>query len=116
MHTIGPTTVEQLEAAKLRKKYTPTEVSPLEKAKQLDRLVTAKARTAAIVLGCLGMTVLATGISCILAWHAKLIPYGIAVACIGALLCCFAPKAHHMVKKTESQKVAPEILALIKDI
>ena len=116
MHTIGPTTVEQLEAAKLRKKYTPTEVSPLEKAKQLDRLVTAKARTAAIVLGCLGMTVLATGISCILAWHAKLLPYGIAVACIGTLLFCFAPTAYRMVQQTEARKVAAEILELTKDI
>lgn len=109
-------TKEQLEAAKLRQKYTPQAVSPLEKAKQLDRLVTAKARAAAIVLACLGMTVSATGISCILAWHAKLLPYGIAVTCIGMLLCCFTPTAHHIIKQTEAQKVAPEILALTKDI
>lgn len=109
-------TKEQIEAAKLRKKYTPKEVSPLERAKQLDKLVTAKARTAAIVLACLGITVCATGMSCVLAWHARLMPYGIAVACIGALLFCFTPTAYRMVKQTESKKVASEILELTKDI
>jgi hypothetical protein len=109
-------TKEQIEAAKLREKYTPKPISPLEKAKLLDRLVTAKARTAAIAIGCLGMTVCATGVACMCTWHIRLLPYGIIVASIGAIMSCFAPVIYRIVKKTESHKVAAEILELTKGI
>lgn len=109
-------TQAQIEAVKLREKYTPKPTTPLERAKQLDRLVTAKARAAAIAFGCLGTMVFGAGMSCILAFHVSLMPYGITVACIGASMCCCTPLLHRVIKDNEAKKVANEILELTKDI
>ncbi|MBQ8806344.1 MAG: hypothetical protein IJZ68_07825 [Bacteroidaceae bacterium] len=109
-------TQEQIEAVKLREKYTPKPMTPLERAKQLDKLATAKARTAAIAFGCLGTLVFGTGMSCVLAWHASLMHYGIMVGCIGAVMCVLTPFLHHRMKTAEMQKIAPQVLELTKDI
>ena len=109
-------TKEQVEAAKLREKYTPKSKTPLEKAKALDKLAAAKARTAAIVFGCLGTLVFGTGMSCVLAWHPSLMNYGIFVGCIGATMCAANPFLHRKMKQAEMQKIAPQIMELTKDI
>lgn len=109
-------TKEQIEAAKLRDKYTEKTISPLKRAKALDKLVTAKARAAAIVVGCIGAAMFTSGIAGMLTWHTALLPYAIAVASIGGFLCGCSPIAHRIVKQTESRKVAAEILELTKDI
>lgn len=111
---------EQEEVREIRQKYMPkekSELTDLERLRQLDASVGKKATTLSLIVGIVGTLLLGLGMSMLMSEFGVLfgklaIPLGIGIGVVGiAVLACAYP-VYLQVSKKEKEKIAPEILRL----
>jgi hypothetical protein len=117
---------EQAELRRIREKYAPhpEKEDKLERLRRLDRSVTAKARTAALVCGIPGALILGIGMSLCMtdlnAWlglpHDLVMPVGIAIGLVGCIPVCLAYPVYNLVTRREQKRIAPEMLRLTDEL
>lgn len=115
---------QRSEVEQIRSKYMPREIDKLEQLRQLDRAVTHKAQTRAIILGVIGTLILGSGMSLIMTdlWAILgltvelAMVIGIPVGLVGLVLVALAYPVYDRVLKKERQRVAPEILRLTEEL
>ncbi len=113
---------EQEEVRQIRQKYAAPEADKMEQLRALDRSVTNKGTTAALIVGILGALVLGTGMSLIMTDLATYIGYpyaiiiGVVLGAIGLLGVAVAYPLYNRITAKERAKIAPEILRLTDEL
>ena len=113
---------QQEEIQRIRQKYMAPEEDKMEQLRRLDRSVTQKATTAALVVGILGALLLGMGMSLtisdvgtLLGIENAMLP-GIVIGVIGIGVVALAyPLYSHIVKK-ERERIAPAVLQLTEEL
>lgn len=103
---------QQEEIRRIREKYLPGEPDELEQLRRLDRSVTRKATTWALVVGILGTLVLGLGMCCCMVWAERLFAVGIVIGVLGIAGVVAAYPLYGAITKREKARLAPEILRL----
>lgn len=107
---------QQEEIRKIRAKYQSQGEDKMETLLRLDRQVTQKGNTVALVLGILGALLLGIGMCCAMVWkNAWFIP-GIAIGIVGILLITFAYPVYVRITRKERERIAPEIIRLTDEL
>ncbi len=115
---------QQEEINRIRKKYVAPEEDKMEQLRKLDRSVTQKATTAALIVGVIGALILGLGMSFALTNLNEILGsyqnmgmiVGIIIGIIGiALVCCAYPIYNRTLRK-ERERIAPEILRLSDEL
>ncbi len=115
---------EQEEIKKIRQKYQPQQTDKLEQLRKLDAGVISKATAWSMVAGIIGILIMGSGMSLAmtnigesigLSGNVALI-VGIIIGVIGMTLAGFAYPVYSRIVKTESEKIAPEILRLTDEL
>lgn len=107
---------EQEEVRKIREKYMPKEEDKLARLQKLDNAVANKATVVSIMIGVIGALVMGTGMSFCMVWTDILMIPGIVIGIIGMIGVALAYPVYNKVLKTESEKIAPEILKLSEEL
>ena len=118
---------EQAELKKIREKYLPEDASGedgLARLRRLDRAVTRKATTLALIVGILGVLIMGSGMSLLMTElaayfglsHRQALPVGIAVGAVGLLLACLAYPLYQATVSRQRKRIAPEILRLTDEL
>lgn len=108
---------QQEEIKSIRKKYAPQGEDKMAQLRKLDRGVTEKATTAALIVGIIGALILGLGMSCVLVLKtAIMFIAGIAIGVAGIALVCLAFPIYNRTLKKEREKIAPEILRLTDEL
>lgn len=115
---------EQDELKRIREKYTNREEDKMERLRRLDRRVSERAQTVALVLGILGALILGFGMSLVMSDlpsglgmpQGLALPLGVLFGCIGGVLVALAYPVYSYVLKSEKKKIAPEILRLTDEL
>ena len=112
---------QQEEIKNIRKKYAPAEDDKMEQLRRLDRQVTQKAQTQAIVLGVVGAMILGLGMSIAMTEltgfpDRTAMLLGIPVGLVGIALIALAYPLYSRILKKERQRIAPEILRLTDEL
>ena len=113
---------QQEEVRNIRRKYTAPEEDKMEQLRRLDRQVTQRAQSRALVLGVIGALILGTGMSLVMtdlgqalglthAW----IP-GVIIGILGLIPAALAYPVYVRMLKKERQRIAPEILRLTDEL
>lgn len=103
---------QQEEIRRIREKYLPGEPDELEQLRRLDRSVTRKATTWALVVGILGTLMLGLGMCCCMVWAERLFAAGIVIGILGIAAVVAAYPLYGAITKREKARLAPEILRL----
>lgn len=107
---------QQKEIQRIRKKYLPQEEDKMEQLRKLDRRVSRKGTTAALVVGVLGALIMGLGMSCAMVWMGAWFIPGIIIGVVGIVLLALAyPLYNHIIRKAR-ERIAPEILRLTEEI
>lgn len=107
---------QQEEIQRIRKKYLPQEEVKMEQLRKLDRRVSQKGTTAALVVGVLGALIMGIGMSCAMVWMGAWFIPGIIIGVVGIVLLALAyPLYNHIIRKAR-ERIAPEILRLTEEI
>lgn len=107
---------QQEEIQRIRKKYLPQEEDKMEQLRKLDRRVSQKGTTAALVVGVLGALIMGIGMSCAMVWMGAWFIPGIIIGVVGIVLLALAyPLYNHIIRKAR-ERIAPEILRLTEEI
>ena len=112
---------QQKEVEEIRRKYLPKEEDKMEQLRRLHAIPTQKAQAASIAMGVLGALILGTGMSlCMTELGAALgslaMVIGILTGFTGMILVALAYPTYIRIKKTEREKIAPEILKLTEEL
>lgn len=117
---------EQEEIKNIRKKYAAPEASEdkMERLRWLDKSVTDKATTKALIVGIIGALIMGTGMSLVMtdfgevlgAYQNAALYIGILVGIVGIVLVCLAYPIYNRVMKKERARIAPEILQLTEEL
>ena len=115
---------EQAELKHIREKYERREENKMDTLRRLDRSVTKKAQSVAIVFGVIGTLVLGFGMSLamtelsnILGAHRDMaMLIGIVIGAVGGILASLAFPVYQLVTKRERKKIAPEIIRLTDEL
>lgn len=106
---------KQEEIKDILKKYMPAEEDKATQIRRLDKGVTSKATTIALVVGILSSLVLGVGMCCCMVWT-NLFVLGIFVGVIGIAGMVAAYPLYKKVLSDEREKIAPHIIELSKDL
>lgn len=107
---------QQEEVKNIRKKYLPREADKMEQLLKLDRGVTQKGTTAAIIVGIIGALILGIGMCCAMVWMGDLFIPGIIIGLIGIAVVSAAYPLYNRIVRKEREKIAPEILRLTDEL
>lgn len=107
---------EQKELESIKKKYMPAAENTLEKVKRLDREAERPGTAVSILLGVAGCLILGAGMSMTMVWTSSLMIPGIVLGIVGIGIMGLAYPAYVRITKKQREKIAPEILALTKEI
>ncbi|MBQ7870569.1 MAG: hypothetical protein IJ357_00300 [Oscillospiraceae bacterium] len=107
---------QQEELQRIRKKYLPPEEDKMEQLRRLDRAVTQKGTTAALVVGVIGTLLLGLGMSCAMVWMGDWFLPGIIIGLVGIALIALAYPLYNRIARRERERVAPEILRLTEEL
>jgi len=116
---------EQEEIKAIREKYVaPAEEDSMTKLRRLDRGVTKKATTVALMIGIVGALVMGMGMSLAMTDIGELLGLyrelallvGIGIGVVGIVLVSLAYPIYNAIVKKERQKIAPEILRLTEEL
>ncbi|MBQ8381283.1 MAG: hypothetical protein IJY18_05250 [Clostridia bacterium] len=111
---------EQEELKRIREKYAPKEEDGMARLRRLDREVTKKAETVALIIGIIGVLVMGFGMSLVMSplagslgiGETVALIVGISLGLIGAALAALAYPLYNLVLKREREKIAPEIIRI----
>ena len=107
---------QQNEIREIRKKYLPSEEDKAERVRRLDRSVTSRATSFALVIGVLSALVMGIGMCCVLVWQGVWFIPGIIIGLIGIAGVCVSYPTYLYVLRKERARIAPEILRLTDEI
>lgn len=107
---------QQAEIQHIRKKYLPKEEDKMEQLRRLDKSVTQKASTAALILGIIGALILGVGMCCTMVWKEQWFVPGIGIGIVGIAVVSVAYPLYTRITKKEREKIAPEILRLTNEL
>lgn len=88
----------------------------MEQLRRLDRAVTQKGTTAALVVGVIGTLLLGLGMSCAMVWMGDWFLPGIIIGLVGIALIALAYPLYNRIARRERERVAPEILRLTEEL
>ena len=115
---------EQEELQRIREKYLPREEEPMERLRRLDRGVTKKAQTVALIFGILGTLVLGFGMSLAMTDLAGGLGIpdslsmilGVVIGLVGGLMVSLAYPIYNAIVARERRRIAPEIIRLSNEL
>lgn len=107
---------QQEEIRKIRAKYQPQEEDKMAQLLRMDRQVTQKGNTVALILGILGALVLGVGMCCVMVWQDVWFIPGIVIGSVGIILVLLAYPAYVHITKKERERIAPEIIRLTDEL
>lgn len=107
---------EQEEVKNIRQKYMPKEADKMEQLRRLDRRVTQKGTTAAMIVGIAGALLLGIGMCCAMVWMGELFIPGIIIGLVGIAVVSAAYPLYNRIIKKEREKIAPEVLRLSDEL
>lgn len=112
---------QQDEIAEIRKKYLPKTAPSAYEAKlarlhQLDASADNAGRTAAIILGVIGVTLFAYGMVCVTAWSEKYFVLGVVIGVLGLVCMAAAYPLGRIAAAKKREKIAPEVLQLTEEL
>ena len=107
---------EQAEIENIRKKYLPTEESPMEQLRRLDKSVERPGTVVAIMVGIVGTLVMGFGMSLCMVWAEIMFAQGIIIGILGIGILAAAYPLYRKITKKQKEKLAPQILALVEEV
>jgi len=107
---------EQKEIESIKRKYMTVGESKLEKLKRLDMEAERPGNMVSIMLGTLGCLIFGGGMSMAMVWTESLLIPGIMVGVVGMVVMAMAYPMYVRITKKQREKIAPEILALTKEL
>lgn len=121
-YTYSAKTQEEIRA--IRKKYSDTKEDKMALLRRLDKAVTQKASTVALVIGIFGALVMGMGMSLAMTNLGETLgvsqdiamTIGIIVGVVGIILVCCAYPLYNRILKKEREKIAPEIIRLTDEL
>lgn len=106
---------QQQEVRRIRQQYLPPEEDKMERLRKLDAHAARPGKIAALSMGVAGALVFGVGMCCTMVWTAYFIP-GIAIGLLGMASAAAAYPVSRIVTKRMRKKLAPQILALSKEL
>ena len=104
----------QIEA--IRRKYEEPKEDMFEQLKALDRQAERRGKLLSIAIGIIGTLILGTGMSMVMVGKVPYFIPGIVIGIIGAAALSAAYPIYKKVTKNDRDKVAGQVLALVKQI
>ena len=115
---------EQAELREIRSRYASPKEDKMDRLRRLDRAVTQKAQTVALVLGVIGALILGFGMSLVMSElpdvmglaRSTAMVIGVAVGIVGGILTGLAYPMYQWIITRERKRIAPEILRLTDEL
>lgn len=115
---------QQEEINKIRKKYVVLEEDKMEQLRKLDKGVTQKAATAALIAGISGVLIFGFGMSLIMSELSEILgsyrelgmPLGVVIGIAGIVLVCCTYPIYNRTMRKERERIAPEIFRLTEEL
>ena len=104
------------EVEAIRRKYEEPAEDKFEQLKALDRQVERRGQILSIAIGIIGTLVLGTGMSMVMVGQVPYFIPGIVIGIVGTLALSAAYPIYKRVTKKDRDKVAGQVLALVKQI
>lgn len=106
---------QQEEVRRIRQKYTPPEENKMEQLRMLDKSAAWRGTAASIAVGTISALVLGVGMCMTMVWT-NFFALGVAVGLAGIAGVAAAYPVYKRVTKKQREKLAPQILALTKQL
>ena len=107
---------QQEEIRKIREKYLPREVSPMERLRKMDQDCTKKGAALYLTMGTVSTLILGVGMCCCMVWGGWLFVPGIVIGLAGMAGMGMAyPLNQRMIQK-ERARIAPEVIRLTEEL
>lgn len=106
---------QQEEVRRIRQKYTPPEENKMEQLRMLDKGAARRGTAASIAVGTISALVLGVGMCMTMVWT-NFFALGVAVGLAGIAGVAAAYPVYKRVTKKQREKLAPQILALTKQL
>ncbi len=107
---------EQEEINRIRKKYMPKEEDKMALLRKMDKDVTKPGTKWAVIIGVIGCLIFGAGMSLALVWTSSLLVVGIVLGCVGMGIMAVALPVFNIITKKERERIAPQILALTEEL
>ena len=104
------------EVEAIRRKYEDPSEDKFEQLKALDRQAERRGQILSIAIGIIGTLVLGTGMSMVMVGQVPYFVPGIVIGIVGTLALSAASPIYKRVTKKDRDKVAGQVLALVKQI
>lgn len=104
------------EVEAIRRKYEDPSEDKFEQLKALDRQAERRGQILSIAIGIIGTLVLGTGMSMVMVGQVPYFVPGIVIGIVGTLALSAAYPIYKRVTKKDRDKVAGQVLALVKQI
>ncbi len=104
------------EVEAIRRKYEEPEEDKFEQLKVLDRQAERRGQILSIAIGIIGTLILGTGMSMVMVGQVPYFIPGIAIGVVGVVALGSAYPIYKAVTKKDRDKVAGQVLALVKQI
>ena len=104
------------EVEAIRRKYEEPEEDKFEQLKALDRQAERRGKILSIAIGIIGTLILGTGMSMVMVGQVPYFIPGIAIGVVGVVALGSAYPIYKAVTKKDRDKVAGQVLALVKQI
>lgn len=107
---------QQEEIKNIRKKYMVQEEDKMEQLRRLDKSVTQKGTTSALVVGIIGSLIMGIGMCCVIVWQEIWFIPGIFIGIAGIAMLSLAYPLYSRITKKERERIAPEIIRLTDEL
>lgn len=104
------------EVEAIRRKYEEPKEDKFEQLKALDRQAERRGQILSIAIGIIGTLILGTGMSMVMVGQVTYFIPGVVIGIVGALALGAAYPIYKKVTKIDRDKVAGQVLALVKQI
>lgn len=104
------------EVEAIRRKYEEPKEDKFEQLKALDRQAERRGQILSIAIGIIGTLILGTGMSMVMVGQVTYFIPGVVIGIVGALALGAAYPIYKKVTKKDRDKVAGQVLALVKQI
>lgn len=109
---------QQKEVQEIRKKYEskPSEVSPMDELRKLDRRVQQAGRIPSLLLGIASTLVMGLGMCCTMVWQSEWFIPGLVIGLAGMIGIAFAYPLNNRLVKKRREELSEQILKLTDEL
>lgn len=109
---------QQKEIQEIRKKYEskPSEVSPMDELRKLDRRVQQAGRIPSLLLGTASTLVMGLGMCCTMVWQSEWFIPGLVIGLAGMIGIAFAYPLNNRLVKKRREELSEQILKLTDEL